>query len=272
MDIYFAFSKYDLLITVTKKIYLSFKPTYLYIKTHNKTGLKYFGKTTSKTPHKYKRSGSYWNNHLSKHGNDISTEIIGFYKTYDECLNAAITYSRINDIIKSENYANLKDETLNGGWEHVNERIDEEAKMWRRKGRITHSDAIWKSHVENNICTANNEWQSEMGARGGNKCKEQKLGWFSDIAKEKCKIAVKSLECSLKHSKTAKERGSYVGYKNSQFGSKWIHSKKYEVSYRISANEVENYLSLGWELGSFSKQYCTNGKLDKSHKLLIQHI
>lgn len=31
-----------------------FLPTYLYIKTHNQTGLKYFGKTT-KDPFKYNR-------------------------------------------------------------------------------------------------------------------------------------------------------------------------------------------------------------------------
>ena len=36
------------------------KPTYLYVKQHNKTGLKYFGKTTKKDPLKYKGSGLYW--------------------------------------------------------------------------------------------------------------------------------------------------------------------------------------------------------------------
>lgn len=35
----------------------NFKPTYLYIKIHNDTGLKYFGKTCSKTPKQYKGSG-----------------------------------------------------------------------------------------------------------------------------------------------------------------------------------------------------------------------
>ena len=31
-----------------------FKPTYLYVKTHNKTGLKYFGKTTTPDPNNMK--------------------------------------------------------------------------------------------------------------------------------------------------------------------------------------------------------------------------
>ena len=44
--------------------------THLYIKTHNITGLKYFGKTIG-NPYSYKGSGTYWNNHLKKHGNNI---------------------------------------------------------------------------------------------------------------------------------------------------------------------------------------------------------
>ena len=48
---------------------------YLYIKTHNVTGLKYLGKTESCDPHKYKGSGKYWNIHLKKHGNDYSKQI-----------------------------------------------------------------------------------------------------------------------------------------------------------------------------------------------------
>jgi hypothetical protein len=43
-----------------------FKPTFLYIKTHSVTGLKYFGKTT-KDPFRYKGSGVYWVRHLKVH-------------------------------------------------------------------------------------------------------------------------------------------------------------------------------------------------------------
>ncbi len=51
----------------------NFKPTYLYIKTHNKTGMKYFGKTVSEDPEKYSGSGVYWKRHIEKHGNDVTT-------------------------------------------------------------------------------------------------------------------------------------------------------------------------------------------------------
>ena len=55
---------------------------YLYIKTHNKTGLKYLGKTTKKDQHKYKGSGKYWLKHIRKHGYDVTTEII--FQTIDK--------------------------------------------------------------------------------------------------------------------------------------------------------------------------------------------
>ena len=53
---------------------------HLYIKTHNKTGLKYLGKT-SYDPFKYKGSGTYWKRHIKKHGDDVITEILGSYET-----------------------------------------------------------------------------------------------------------------------------------------------------------------------------------------------
>jgi hypothetical protein len=48
---------------------------YLYVKTHNKTGLKYLGKT-KKDPFKYTGSGIYWKKHLLIHGNDVSTQVL----------------------------------------------------------------------------------------------------------------------------------------------------------------------------------------------------
>lgn len=92
-----------------------FKPTYLYVKTHNKTGLKYFGKTT-KNPFTYLGSGKYWVRHLKVHGTDITTEIIGFFSDPAECRLKAIDFSKKNKITESVEWANIQDETgLDGG-------------------------------------------------------------------------------------------------------------------------------------------------------------
>jgi hypothetical protein len=98
-----------------------FKPTYLYVKTHNITNLKYFGKTTAKDPYSYKGSGKYWTRHINKHGYDVSTEIIGYYNDEQECMNIALQFSNDNNIVKSSEWANLKEETLDGGWDYIND-------------------------------------------------------------------------------------------------------------------------------------------------------
>jgi len=78
----------------------------LYIFTHNKTGLKYFGKTinafTEKELLKYGGSGTYWNNHLKTHGKDISVEIYGIYKI-NEVKSIALKFSEENNIVEALN-------------------------------------------------------------------------------------------------------------------------------------------------------------------------
>lgn len=94
-----------------------FKPTYLYIKTHKKTGLKYFGKTISKNPVNYRGSGIRWQQHLKEHGgsrSDITTEIIGYYTDELECRKAALEFSEKHNIVESTDWANLEPE--DGTW------------------------------------------------------------------------------------------------------------------------------------------------------------
>lgn len=93
-----------------------FKPTYLYIKEHNKTKLKYFGKTNKKDPHKYRGSGIYWTRHLEIHGNDVTTTIYGYYTTREELIKDALEFSSKHNIVNSDEWANLRKENgLLGG-------------------------------------------------------------------------------------------------------------------------------------------------------------
>lgn len=87
--------------------------TTLYIATHNKTGLKYFGKTTryftqTALQSKYHGSGIYWKDHLRKHGDDVTMEIYGIFS--NNVTQEALKFSKENNIVGSNNWANLIEE------------------------------------------------------------------------------------------------------------------------------------------------------------------
>jgi len=88
---------------------------YLYVKTHNQTGLKYLGQTSA-DPYTYKGSGTRWTNHLKKHGADISTEILIITDSKDVIKEKDIEYSNRFNIVESNEWANLKIEEGDGGW------------------------------------------------------------------------------------------------------------------------------------------------------------
>jgi hypothetical protein len=81
----------------------------LYVKQHNTTGLKYFGKTI-RDPLKYKGSGDYWKRHLQKYGNNVSTINVWQFNDQAACRQFAVDFSKDNDIVKSEKWANLIEE------------------------------------------------------------------------------------------------------------------------------------------------------------------
>jgi hypothetical protein len=93
-----------------------FKPTFLYIKQHKITGLKYFGKTTGKNPIKYLGSGTYWTRHLEKHGKLVDTIWYKLFTNKKELQEFALNFSIENNIVESNEWANLKPEDgLRGG-------------------------------------------------------------------------------------------------------------------------------------------------------------
>ena len=97
-------------------IYTPIKPTYLYIKQHSISGLKYFGKTT-KDPYKYKGSGVYWTRHIKNHGKEHIVTLWVSELYYDTSIvEHALQFSKKNNIVKSKEWANLEPENgLNGG-------------------------------------------------------------------------------------------------------------------------------------------------------------
>jgi hypothetical protein len=87
---------------------------YLYVKTHNKTGLKYLGQTSKQDPYTYMGSGKDWIPHLRMHGFDVSTTIIQECKTKQELNEAGRYYSKLWDVAESDQWANKIPETGGG--------------------------------------------------------------------------------------------------------------------------------------------------------------
>lgn len=86
----------------------------LYLKTHNKTGLKYLGKTVG-DPYTYLGSGKRWLRHLAKHGNDITTEVLLETEDKTELSKVGQYYSTLWNVVKDQSFANMRPETGDGG-------------------------------------------------------------------------------------------------------------------------------------------------------------
>lgn len=88
---------------------------YLYVKQHAITGLKYFG-MSEKYPEKYLGSGKYWTRHCKAHGrNHVVTNKVYCFEDEDEASEFAIWFSKENNIVESDEWANLMVETAKQG-------------------------------------------------------------------------------------------------------------------------------------------------------------
>lgn len=106
-----------------------YQPTWLYIKQHNQTGLKYFGKHLGKDPYKYKGSGLRWTNHLNVHGNDVTTIWCQLFESEAELKSYALEFSLNNNIVESQEWANLIPENGNCGGSNKGTPKTEEHKL-----------------------------------------------------------------------------------------------------------------------------------------------
>lgn len=94
----------------------------LYVKTHNKTGLKYLGKTKTSDPHKYQGSGLEWKNHIKQYGYDVTTTILHECKTNKELSEWGRYYSKLWNVVESDEWANLIPETGGGDYAGFSEK------------------------------------------------------------------------------------------------------------------------------------------------------
>lgn len=87
---------------------------YLYVKKHRQTGLSYLGKTVQ-NPYEYKGSGKRWVSHIKKHGYDVETTILLATENSEEIKDTGLYFSQIFGIVKSKEWANIREETGDGG-------------------------------------------------------------------------------------------------------------------------------------------------------------
>lgn len=91
-------------------------PTRLYIKQCSHCHLKYFGKSSQKDLHNYRGSGIYWTKHLDRH-NASSKHLWNSEWYYDtSIIRFAKKFSAINNIVESNEWANLRiEDGMDGG-------------------------------------------------------------------------------------------------------------------------------------------------------------
>ncbi len=93
------------------------KKTYIYVKQSPK-GLSYLGKTVQ-DPYKYEGSGLRWKRHLNLHNlknSDLQTWILHETINEDEVKELGLYYSNLFNVVKSDNWANMKEEMGAGGF------------------------------------------------------------------------------------------------------------------------------------------------------------
>jgi hypothetical protein len=126
-----------------------YKPTWLYIKQHNTTKLKYFGKTV-RDPFKYNGSGSYWKRHIKKYGKDINTLWTKLFHSEQELTSFALSFSLGNNITESPDWANLRleDGLVGGNNKGVNKGIKRSDKTKRLLAEINSKPNIERYGVK----------------------------------------------------------------------------------------------------------------------------
>lgn len=131
---------------------------YIYIKTHNKTGLKYLGHTRSKDPFRYKGSGSYWVNHIKKHGNDVSTNILRECESLEEVREWGLYYSNMWNVVSSDEWANLIPEAGEGGWYLVGDKNPQKRDEVRLKTSKTMKQYLSQNPRNDSWKKQHSEW------------------------------------------------------------------------------------------------------------------
>jgi len=226
----------------------------LYIATHNKTGKKYFGKTTryftqEDLQEHYHGSGTYWKNYLKKHSDDVTMEIYGIYDLDENSENyvepIALKFSKDNNIVEDyDKWANqIEENGLDGGnqpkgFKHTEESKNKMSETKSKLNIIPHNKGI---KMSSDFCKKmkfiqNNPTEKILKGRESRKEKMKDYVVSEETKKklsESCKKYIKTeehrknLSESLKGNKvsdkTKKKLSDYMtGRKRGKYNSKIV--------------------------------------------------
>jgi hypothetical protein len=189
---------------------------YLYVKQHQSTGLKYFGKTTCQDPFAYRGSGKYWKNHLKKHGADINTIELWGFDNQDACTRFALEFSEKHHIVESKEWANLIPENgMDGTTAGI--KFSEEIKSKMRAARLG------KPRPENLGKKRSEETKAKMRAA--------KLG---KKLSEEHKVKIGASNIGRKHSEETKAK-----MRSAKLGTPFSAEHKAKMRARIYSEETK---------------------------------
>lgn len=156
------------------------KPTRLYIKQCPHCQLKYFGKSTAENIETYPGSGARWKNHLKKYGvKPIHLWSSNWYYN-TSIIRFAIKFSRINKIVSSPIWANLKEENgLEGGFDHLNNGSKEHIERASLGGKNAVHNILGKGTV-----FLPNDERTRLLSKKANEVKRKKLKEDPEYKKE----------------------------------------------------------------------------------------
>lgn len=208
-----------------------FKNTYIYVKTCEHCGLKYFGKSTRNkefVKNKYKGSGKLWKRHIKKYNSNIKTFIINsFDKNQEqECIDFCLWFSRINNIVKNDEWANLCNENgIDGGNKFIHKSEEEIQKV---------KDKISKTHLLKNLKGKNSHNYGKIHTN------ETKMKISNTKKSQKLKLS-ESHRMAIINANTGRKRSNDFKKKMSlrQKGNKYNLGKKSSKEKKQKISEIQ---------------------------------
>lgn len=218
-----------------------YKPTWLYIKQHNQTGLKYFGKTTKpyEVMVRYLGSGTYWKSHLKIHGKDVSTVWCHLYDTKESLVEEALAFSRAHDIIKAKDkngkkiWANMILENgLDGAPESKIKTPKVNKLKWAPAKDAITGEKLGKVHPLDARWETGEIIHTSVGSRYSAESLLKRKGWKQ--TDDACKRISES----------------HKGSGNSQYGTTYVINHSTQQKSRVKKELVPHLVSLGWAPGN----------------------